>query len=60
MSEEFIPSEAMDITKQLLRLLFRLDSSISTAAVVLKHSEAFPVKELLKRLKDSQSLEKST
>lgn len=60
MSEEFIPSEAMDITKQLLRLLFRLDSSISTAAAVLKHSEAFPVKELLKRLKDSQSLEKST
>nr|XP_058968888.1 uncharacterized protein LOC131795325 [Pocillopora verrucosa] len=59
--EEFIPSEAMDVTKGLLRLLFGLDGSFPTAAAVLRHSEAFPVTELLNRLtKESQSLEKST
>lgn len=47
---EYFPPQAMDITKQLLRLLFGLDGSIPTAAAVLKHSGAFPVAELLNRL----------
>ncbi|PFX23802.1 Serine/threonine-protein kinase [Stylophora pistillata] len=47
---EDFPPQAMDITKQLLRLLFGLDGSIPTAAAVLKHSGAFPVAELLNRL----------
>ena len=51
----------MNVTKGLLRLLFGLDGSFPTAAAVLRHSEAFPVTELLNRLtKESQSLEKST
>ncbi|PFX23832.1 hypothetical protein AWC38_SpisGene11608 [Stylophora pistillata] len=48
---EDLPSQAMDTTKQLLRLLFGQDGSIPTAAAVLKHSEAFPEAELLKRLR---------